>query len=418
MKKNYIWLARIILISCLFPYIRAEADELINSYWLSDRVLIVQSGDTYTDMVAAVRTDKGIVVIDTGVSPSLTNEYRRIIEKEFGRSDFEYVINTHHHIDHTNGNQVFGDAEIIAHKNAVSGMRENDVKDEIYAYVKQTRERILNYNEIMETLEKDSGLYNAFRDRVFALNSMCDDYESTYQLKLPTLRITDNLTLNMGDLRIEIVYFGSGFHTDNDLVVSIPEENIVFMGDIIQAFDRFFRVNSKSEIDPWISSLDGIINNNNEVKKVVAHHVGVLPGAVLRDFRESLIAMRNEQRQKKSAVNSLRAMISTSTVQEAVIRFEDQFLNNTNDTFFIWEGDLLSLAVDYQEKEKYSEALMLLKMYEKLFPNSTRVLFSQANIFASEGRNSLAIDAYKKMLRIDPTNFYYVEKIFQLKNGH
>ena len=418
MKKNHIWLAGTILISCLFPYIRAEADELIGSYWLSDRVLIVQSGDTYTDMVAAVRTDKGIVVIDSGVSPSLTNEYRRIIEKEFGRSDFEYVINTHHHIDHTNGNQVFDDAEIIAHKNAVSGMQENDVKDEIYAYVKQTRERILSYNEIMETLEKDSGLYNAFRDRVFALNSMCDDYESTYQLKLPTLRITDNLTLDMGDLRIEIVYFGSGFHTDNDLVVSIPEENIVFMGDIIQAFDRFFRVNSKSEIDPWISSLDRIINNNNEVKKVVAYHVGVLPGAVLRDFRESLIAMRNEQRQKKTAVDSLRAMIATSTVQEAVIRFEDQFLNNTNDTFFIWEGDLLSLAVDYQEKEKYSEALMLLKMYEKIFPNSTRILFSQANIFASEGRNSLAIDAYKKMLRIDPTNFYYVEKIFQLKNGH
>ena len=189
------------------------------------------------------------------------------------------------------------------------------------------------------------------------------------------------------------------------------------MGDIIQAFDRFFSVNSKSEIDPWISSLDRIINDDNEVKKVVAYHVGVLPGAVLRDFRASLIAMRNEQRQKKTAVDSLRAMIATSTVQEAVIRFEDQFLNNTNDTFFIWEGDLLSLAVDYQEKEKYSEALMLLKMYEKIFPNSTRILFSQANIFASEGRNSLAIDAYKKMLRIDPTNFFYVEKIFQLKNG-
>jgi len=405
------------LISCLSAYTRAEKDELINSDWLTDRVLIVQSGDSYTDMVAAVKTENGIVIIDSGVSPTLTTKYRRIIEKEFGRSDVKYVINTHHHIDHTNGNQVFNDAVIIAHQNSVIRMQENDVKKEIDAYVKESRERILNYYRIMETLEKDSGLYIGFRDRIFAFNSMCDDYESVYQLKLPTLIITDNLTLDMGDLRIEIVYFGSGFHTDNDLIVSIPEENIVFMGDIIQAFDRYHRVNSKSEIEPWIASLDRIAKSNNDVKNVVAYHVGVLPGVALRDFQDSLRTMRNEQRQKKSAVDSLRAMSSTLNVQEAVNRFEDQFLKNRNEKYFIWEGDLLSLAGDYQEKEKYGEALILLKMYEKIFPNSTRVLYSQANIFTVQGEHRLASEAYKKMLRIDPTNFYYVEKIFQLENG-
>jgi tetratricopeptide (TPR) repeat protein len=221
----------------------------------------------------------------------------------------------------------------------------------------------------------------------------------------------------MGDLTIEIVYFGSGFHTDNDIIVSIPEENIVFMGDIIQAFDRYHRVNSKSEIEPWIASLDRITKSNNDVKNVVANHVGVLPGVVLSDFQDTLRTMRNEQRQKKSAVDSLRAMSSTLNVQEAVNNFEDQFLKNRNEMYFTWEGDLLSLADAYREKEKYSEALMLLKMYEKIFPNSTRVLYSQANIFTVEGEHHLAIEAYKKMLRIDPTNFYYVERIFQLENG-
>lgn len=176
-------------------------------------------------------------------------------------------------------------------------------------------------------------------------------------------------------------------------------------------------MNSKSEIEPWIASLDRITKSNNEVKNVVAYHVGVLPGVVLRDFQDSLRTMRNEKRQKKSAVDNLRAMSSTLNVQEAVNKFEDQFLKNRNEMYFIWEGDLLSLSGDYQEKEKYSEALILLKMYEKIFPNSTRVLYSQANIFTVEGEQVLAIEAYKKMLRIDPTNFYYVEKIVQLENG-
>lgn len=35
---------------------------------------------------------------------------------EFGRSDFAYVINTHFHFDHLDGNQVFPEAEVVAHE--------------------------------------------------------------------------------------------------------------------------------------------------------------------------------------------------------------------------------------------------------------------------------------------------------------
>ena len=77
----------------------------------------------------------------------------------------------------------------------------------------------------------------------------------------------------------------------------------------------------------------------------------------------------------------------------------------------------LSLVTEYREKEKYDEAIMILKMYEKIFPNSTRVLYSQATIFTKEGKNNLAIEAYKKMLSIDPTKYYYAEMIYQLENS-
>jgi glyoxylase-like metal-dependent hydrolase (beta-lactamase superfamily II) len=370
------------------------------------------------DMVAAVNTKKGIVIIDSGMSPSLTARHKSIIEEEFKHSDFKYVINTHHHDDHVNGNQVFKDTEIIAHENAVKRMQENNIKEEITSYVKYTRERNKIRNRLKKTLKKDSGMRKKLSDRIYISGRMCDDYETIFRLTLPTITFTDRLILDMGDLTIELVYFGPGFHSDNDIIVSIPEEKVVFMGDILMSRDQYHRVSSKSNIEHWIHSLDKVYKNNSDIKKVVAYHVGVLAGKALKNFQNSLKARRREQRQKKSAVDSLRAMISESNVQEAVNMFEDKFLRNKNKDFYIWEGDFLSLISEYQEEEKYDEALKMLKMHEKLFPNSTRGLFSQARIFTKQGKNQLAIEAYKKMLSLDPANYYYVEMIYRLENSN
>jgi len=218
-------------------------------------------------------------------------------------------------------------------------------------------------------------------------------------------------------LNIELVYFGPGYHRDNDIMISIPEENIVFTGDILLPFDQYYRVNSKSKFDPWITSLDKILKNNNELKSVVSIHAGILPGAVLRDFHDSLKTMRNDQRQKRSAVDSLRSMISASGVQEAVNKFEDQFLKNRNDEYYVWEGDLISLAKEFQDEEKYDEAILILKMCEKIFPNAVEVLFLQGRTFMKNGEKQFAVEAFKKILHINPVDVTVADLIFQLENS-
>jgi|GEM_PF-1958605 len=396
---------------------QSETTGLNSSYWLTDRILIVGTGEMQWDMVAAVNTKRGIVIIDSGGAPSLTARHRSTIEKEFGRSDFKFVINTHHHGDHVVGNQVFKDAIIIAHENAAKRMKEDDDEEEIAAWVKKTRERNERRNRLKETLEKDSVIYKKLRDRIYVSDKMCDDYETVYRLTLPTLTFTDHLTLDMGDITIELVYFGPGFHTDGDIIVSIPDQKTVFTGDIILNTDQYQRVTSKSDIGSWIACLDKIFENNSEIKHIVAYHIGVLPRTVLRDFFDTLKKMGHMQRQKKSAVERLRAMISASNVREAVNKFNDQFLKNRNKGYFIWIGDLLSLTREYMGKGKNDEAMIILKMCEKIFPNSAMVLYNQAQIFTKEGKNHFAIEAYQKMLGIDPTNYYYAEQIFQLKNS-
>lgn len=410
------------IFGCLFlllsPFqVQSETSGLINSHLLTDRILIVGTGEMEMDMVAAVNTEKGIVIIDSGISPSLTTKHRSVIEKAFGRSDFKYVINTHPHGDHVNGNQVFKDAVIIAHENAAKVMTTGGDAEDIADYIKSTRERNVLWNRLKETLDENSLMYKKLRDRIYMTEKMADDYETIYRLTLPGLTFTDHLTLDMGDLKIELVYFGKDFHTDGDIIVSIPEEHTVFTGDVIFPNDPYQPVKSKSDIGSWIACLDKIFENNIEVKHVVAYHVGILPGAALREFYDTLKKMGDIQRQKKSAVDQLREMISASSIKEAVKNFEDRFLKNRNDGYYIWEGDFLALANEYRVKKKYDNALVILKMYEKLFPKSTRPLYFQGLIFTTMGKKKPAIEAYQKMLVLDPTNYYYAGLIFQLKNS-
>ncbi|MCK5148637.1 MBL fold metallo-hydrolase [bacterium] len=401
---------------------QVDDSELINSYWLTDRIFIVGCGEMNMDMIAAVNTEKGIVIIDSGNSPSLTAKYKAIIEKEFGRSDFKYLINTHSHGDHIRGNQVFKDAEIIAHKNTLKNLKkeENVNEEEIKAYVKQTRVQIEQRNLIKKTLDKDSGLYKQLRARTYIDRNKCDDYESVFQLTLPTITFTDNLTLDMGNMEIELFYFGSGFHTEGDIIISIPAENIVFTGDILEKADHQYSygVNSESDFDPWISSLDKILQNNNDIENIVTMHYGILPGVLLSDFHNTLKNMRDDQQQKTSAVDSLSAMIASSNVQEAVNKFEHQFPKNRQMEYFVWAGDLNSLAREYQGKEKYDEAQIILKMWEKRFPNSTAVLYSQVSIFMEVGKTESALKSLKKLLRMNPSSCWAAEKIYQLENDN
>jgi len=92
----------------------------------SDKSIRLWVGDYISSTaVNALATKQGIVVIDTTQSPGLDAAFRKIIARELGRNDFKYLINTHEHGDHTQGNQVYADCEIIAHTNCIKGMKAN-----------------------------------------------------------------------------------------------------------------------------------------------------------------------------------------------------------------------------------------------------------------------------------------------------
>ncbi len=105
------------------------------------------------------------------------------------------LINTHHHGDHTNGNCLVGDAVIVGHTNCRANMAEQRI----------------------------GGL-----DMVFGAVEWGE-----LTVVPPNLVFDDRLTLYTGDHRLELLYAGSPAHTTGDVAIWLPEEGVLFAGDLV-----------------------------------------------------------------------------------------------------------------------------------------------------------------------------------------
>ncbi len=90
---------------------------------ISDRVVVARC--PVGTNVTAVNSSRGVVIVDTHLSPGLMRAVRSKIEGVFGKSEFPYVVNTHGDWDHCSGNQVFPGATIVGHTSCPDFMRFN-----------------------------------------------------------------------------------------------------------------------------------------------------------------------------------------------------------------------------------------------------------------------------------------------------
>jgi glyoxylase-like metal-dependent hydrolase (beta-lactamase superfamily II) len=91
---------------------------------VSDDIYVFTS-ELYAQVTAsAVVTREGIVVIDTLPFPVETNDMIEYL-KSLGQGPIRYLVNTHWHGDHTNGNYLFDDSvELVCHRRCQQAMQE------------------------------------------------------------------------------------------------------------------------------------------------------------------------------------------------------------------------------------------------------------------------------------------------------
>jgi glyoxylase-like metal-dependent hydrolase (beta-lactamase superfamily II) len=235
---------------------------------LSPRLLLV-TDTKMNNNIAAVRTSRGVVVVDTDESIEAGRAVRRIIEREFPGEAFAFVINTHSHWDHVLGNPAFSEATILAHENCRRAMMK---VGERTPSAPEERGR-----ESASEKAPSAGQLPPPPPALGQVGVAAEFLEAT----LPDVTFTDRMTLHCGGRGFRLIHFGNA-HTPSDILVLVPEEKTLFVGDLffkggLPGFNEWLA----PEVERWRAVLDEVLRDPGEVENIVSGHGGIIPPADL-----------------------------------------------------------------------------------------------------------------------------------------
>jgi glyoxylase-like metal-dependent hydrolase (beta-lactamase superfamily II) len=184
--------------------------------------------------------DDGVLVVDTHASPSAT---RAMIAHVRALTDkpVKYLINTHWHGDHVYGNATYRDAfpgvQIIASAGTAEDVRtagKQMLRDELAELPPSIAER----DQWLETGRGPNGQELTETDRARIARSrrlrqgQVDELRSL-ELLPPEGLVQDSLTLRLGRREVRLYHVGPA-HTRGDLIVWLPAERVLAVGDLLE----------------------------------------------------------------------------------------------------------------------------------------------------------------------------------------
>jgi glyoxylase-like metal-dependent hydrolase (beta-lactamase superfamily II) len=208
------------------------------------------------------------------------------IEKEFGRKDFLYIINTHGDYDHCSGNQIFPDARIIGQEMCPGYMKHFPANTP--QAIRRLRQDISDMKKNLKNKETDIQDLTVLREKTEACTLMLESIENDYRVTPPSVTFKDSLSLKLDDLTVRMFYCGKA-HTDNDIMIYIPEEKLVFTGDLFNSKYNFgFSVNKTDDAPRLINLMNKILRDPSGLEYVIRGHGEYLSGKDFASLRDLL----------------------------------------------------------------------------------------------------------------------------------
>lgn len=400
--------------------------------------------------MTVLATPKGLIVIDTLLSPTLAEQAMQQVKKELGRNDVILVINTHDHMDHTGGNQVFKNVPIIGHENAVAAVKR--LGEETSTTQFQAIGRIVQRERQLKTLAPDApqALSLAEANRIDRL--LFDDMQKRFIPTPPTKTFTDKLVLQVGGLELRLYYFGRS-HTESAIVIHVPKLGILFTGDLFHT--DFISVTAApwpNDIPRWLEVLDDVLRTRSGVKTAIGGHALVhtrewldaqhkyiknLWAEVTRAKKEGtdkealsaklplepafsflapyfdLKARQNIDRHQENiqaywrmglqpAAAEIERAMNQSGADGARARFRE-LLAAGEQEFFIDETAFNALGYRFfQQPGKLTEAIAVFEMNSDAFPGSWNAWDSLGEALLAQGEFDRAEACYSRSLELNP----------------
>ena len=211
---------------------------------LSSHVYAILS-DGEAGNIAVYENPDGLVLVDDQWI-ELMPKVKKLLAS-ISNKPVKYVLNTHFHYDHSDGNKVFGKEGAI----------------------------IISHDNIRKRLEEK---------QVLSLSNLI---QKAYPFKaLPFITFSDSLTLNEPNEKIK-VYHVKNAHTDGDSFIEFMNANIIHTGDVFVRYGfPYIDDNNGGNIYGMIEAIDMLINYTNDSTKIIPGHGPI-------SYKKDLISYRN-----------------------------------------------------------------------------------------------------------------------------
>jgi cyclase len=228
------------------------------------------------------------LVFDTSVSLAAARDLAAACESRTGRRA-SLAVNSHWHLDHILGNQLFADRPIFSTQRTVEILLEK--RAELAAEL--TKEKLAaDIRELEERAKAATDAGRAELEPIIRLNRSVLEEAVELRLTVPTDTYEGELQLP-GDRKARLVSFGAG-HTDSDTLLYLSDCRTVFAGDLVVA-DSHPNLGSG---DPahWITVLDRIRDLKPEWVATGHGPLGNLETvAGVRDYLSAIFELAREE---------------------------------------------------------------------------------------------------------------------------
>jgi cyclase len=163
-----------------------------------------------------------VLVVDTLISAKEAERFLADIRKVTDKP-LRYVVNTHTHLDHAFGNDVFAKLGAVV--------------------ISQERDRAA-FEKSAETALKDAAAFGVTEEMLKGTT-----------ISVPTVSFTEKARIDLGGIAVELIAAAPS-HSPGSAFVWIPSRKVVFAGDVL--FTDFHPYMAEGDVFGWIQALDAI----------------------------------------------------------------------------------------------------------------------------------------------------------------
>lgn len=200
--------------------------------------------------IGVIAGPQGCLVVDTGSSPAQGAAIRAAAEMATGTPVIAAVV-THWHYDHLFGLAAFADLPSYGHQSVP-----------------------------------------AWLGRPEAAEAAARLGVTITELTAPTNTLALAKVIDIGGRRVEVLHFGPA-HTDGDLVVYVPDADLLFAGDLVESAGPP-SFGPDCQLREWPIALDGILGMTRTGSRIIPGHGGEMNRVEVFEQRSRIAALHGQ----------------------------------------------------------------------------------------------------------------------------